>query len=631
MLNKLKYSFICKTIIFILLTVFSFCTLFILIGTGICFSEDFYILNEQSVSENFYFEASEHIAKEIRDCVYYYQDGSMHFNKNFIDYEKISSMADFTVSDNKSNELIFKSSEDLNKNYLTVSDISYIGDIGIKIYLKPFKNENIFSFKYSMLMGIYENRFFLLVNCVICFGISAILFVFLLFSAGYKKGNDKVISSFLEKIPFDIFTLIFAIGIAFLGILSLELIDNLFNFLNHSLNYDPVFVFVIGISLLLFACGSLFVIWSMSFAKRIKLKAVLKYCLITRILKVLFKKTKSILKFIKTILKNLPFVWKTVLAIVSVILLELFVLFSGYIEYIVLFWVLEKVIFVPVAIYIAVLLHKLKAGGERISKGDINQKIDTEYMFWDFKEHADNLNSIGEGISKAVEEKLKSERFKTELITNVSHDIKTPLTSVINYVDLIKKEEPENEKVKEYLDILEKQSNRLKKLVEDLVEASKASSGNISVELSPCDGQIILEQIVGEYSEKFKINNLELITKKENHPVNILVDGRYLWRIFDNLLNNICKYALAGSRVYLTLSQKENVAEFCFKNISKYELDISPDELTERFVRSDKSRSTEGSGLGLSIAKSLTELQNGSFEIITDGDLFKVIVKFNII
>ena len=253
------------------------------------------------------------------------------------------------------------------------------------------------------------------------------------------------------------------------------------------------------------------------------------------------------------------------------------------------------------------------------------------HMFWDFKEHAENLNSISDGISIAVEEKLKSERFKTELITNVSHDIKTPLTSVINYVDLIKKEKPENNKIKEYVDVLVKQSNRLKKLVEDLVEASKASSGNLAVELSPCDAQIALEQAVGEYSEKLKLKNLELVLKMVDSPINILVDGKYLWRIFDNLLSNICKYSLNGSRVYISLSKRNDIAEFCFKNISSYELEITPEELTERFVRSDKSRSSEGSGLGLSIAKNLTELQKGSFEVITDGDLFKVTIKFNII
>ena len=631
MLNKLKYSLLCKAIVFTFLVFFAFCTLFTLIGTGVCFRENFYIQNQQKIEDNFYFEASERIASEVRYCVYFFEDGSMHLNKKIIDYEKIVSIADFAVRNNKNDKIVFKSSENFNNNYLSINNYRYIGNIKITVYFKPFKDENIFSFKYNMLIGIYKNRFLLLINTVICFVITALLFSFLIFSAGYKKGIKNIKATFLEKLPFDVFTLFTACGVGVSGVFALELLDNLFSFLNYSLNFEPIFVYLLGVILLLFACGSLFVIWSMSLAKRIRLKATIKNCLITKSVKWLFIKTKSILRFFKMIFKSLAFVWKTVLIISIITVLELLVLFNGHIEYTVLFWILEKALLVPVTIFIAVLLNKLKVGGEKISKGDINEKIDTDYMFGDFKEHADNLNSISDGIGVAVEEKLKSERFKTELITNVSHDIKTPLTSVINYVDLIKKEEPENDKIKEYVYVLEKQSNRLKKLVEDLVEASKASSGNLSVELLPCDAEIILDQIVGEYSEKLKSNNLELILKKETIPINIMVDGRYLWRIFDNLLSNICKYALCGSRVYLSLSKKDNTAEFCFKNISKYELDVSPDELTGRFVRADKSRSTEGSGLGLSIAKSLTELQNGSFEILTDGDLFKVNIKFNII
>ena len=632
MFQKLKYSFLCKTVAFILLVIFAFCTAFSLIGCGICFNKDFYIQSKEKISEEFYFETTYQIADVIRDGIYFYQDGSAHFNKNIIDFEKISSLSDFEIVDSNIDKVVFVSdAADFQGKYLQISELSYIGDLKIKVFLKPFAENTILQLKYNSLIWIFENRFSLLVSSVIFFVLTVIFFSFLIFAAGFKRKNESVAASFLEKIPFDIFTVFVFVSIALLVILTIELTNNLIIFLNNSLNYDPAFVFVFGISLLLFVMGSLFVIWSMSLAKRIRLKITLKSCLSIRFSKWLLRKIKSFIRFIINIIKNLPFVWKTVLIILAITLLELLVLLDGYIEYIVLFWVLEKAIFAPLAIFIAILLYKLKAGGEQISKGNLEQKIDTKYMFWDFKEHADNLNSIGNGISMAVEEKLKSERFKTELITNVSHDIKTPLTSVINYVDLIKKEEPKEEKIKEYIAVLEHQSNRLKKLVEDLVEASKASSGNLPVNLLPCNAQIALEQAVGEYSEKFKANNLQLIVKKEEAPISILVDGRYLWRIFDNLLNNICKYALPDSRVYLSLIKKDNIAEFCFKNISKYELDISAEELTERFVRSDKSRSTEGSGLGLSIAKSLTELQNGTFEIYSDGDLFKVVIKFNII
>ena len=238
--------------------------------------------------------------------------------------------------------------------------------------------------------------------------------------------------------------------------------------------------------------------------------------------------------------------------------------------------------------------------------------------------HAEDLNNIAEGISRAVDERMKSERFKTELITNVSHDIKTPLTSIINYVDLLEKEEPENEKMREYLEVLSRQSGKLKKLIEDLIEASKASTGNLSVSLESCELGILMEQMAGEYAEKFEAKGLETVLTKPEKPVRILADGRHMWRIFDNLMNNIVKYAKPGTRVYLSLESSGGKAKLTFRNISEAQLNISGEELMERFVRGESSRSSEGSGLGLSIAKSLAQLQKGEMNITVDGDLFKV-------
>ena len=225
---------------------------------------------------------------------------------------------------------------------------------------------------------------------------------------------------------------------------------------------------------------------------------------------------------------------------------------------------------------------------------------------------------------------MKSEHFRTELITNVSHDIKTPLTSIINYVDLLEKEEIDNEKAREYLEVLSRQSARLKKLIEDLMEASKASTGNVAVNWERCQLNVLLDQCAGEYAEKLKAAQLELVVTKPAEPVVILADGRHMWRVFDNLLNNICKYALAGTRVYLNLEQAKGKAVVTFRNISASQLNISGDELMERFVRGDSSRSTEGSGLGLSIARSLVQLQKGQLALTVDGDLFKVTLQFNI-
>lgn len=224
---------------------------------------------------------------------------------------------------------------------------------------------------------------------------------------------------------------------------------------------------------------------------------------------------------------------------------------------------------------------------------------------------------------------MKSERFRTELITNVSHDIKTPLTSIINYVDLLQKEDIDNEKVREYLDVLDRQSSRLKKLIQDLLEASKASTGSINVELEELDAAVMLSQVAGEYKEKFEKNNLDLIIKNDVTPVMIQADGRHLWRVFDNLMNNINKYAQPGTRVYIDIIPKDSGAIITFKNVSATPLNISSDELKERFVRGDSSRNTEGSGLGLSIAESLMKLMNGTLELTVDGDLFKVTLEFD--
>ena len=250
-------------------------------------------------------------------------------------------------------------------------------------------------------------------------------------------------------------------------------------------------------------------------------------------------------------------------------------------------------------------------------------------MFWEFKNHAEQLNSIGDGMQKAVEAQLKNERLKTELITNVSHDIKTPLTSIINYVDLLKKEELNNETAAGYLEILDRQSARLKKLTEDLVEASKADTGNIPVHFEKTDVSVLLAQVTGEYEEKLAAKNLQIVPDIRSHA-QIMADGRLLQRIFENLLGNVCKYAMENTRVYLTCEDDGNEVQISFKNISKYPLNLTSDELTERFVRGDSSRNTEGSGLGLSIAKSLARLQNAQLHLYIDGDLFKAMIRFKI-
>ena len=241
------------------------------------------------------------------------------------------------------------------------------------------------------------------------------------------------------------------------------------------------------------------------------------------------------------------------------------------------------------------------------------------------------IDDIAGGLSNAIEQSLKSERLKTELITNVSHDIKTPLTSIINYVDLLKKEKMPNEKATEYLMILDNKSQRLKKLTEDLVEASKASSGNIKLNKEKLNVKELVQQVSGEFEDRFKERNLEEITTFPEQDVYIKADGRYMCRILENVYSNVAKYAMENTKVYLDVVKNQHTVVIQMKNISKQELNISADELMQRFVRGETSRNTEGSGLGLSIASSLTELQGGKFHIYLDGDLFKVTIGFEML
>ena len=284
-------------------------------------------------------------------------------------------------------------------------------------------------------------------------------------------------------------------------------------------------------------------------------------------------------------------------------------------------------------------IDKLLKTSKGIEAGDLDTKINVDDLSFNAREMGKSLNNLGDGLSKAIDSSIRDERTKAELITNVSHDIKTPLTSIINYVDLLKKEQIDNEKASEYIDVLDQKSQRLKQLILDLIEASKTSTGNIELECMNLNLVELINQGLGEYEEKFGSLSLEVVKgfKVENAIIN--ADGRRVFRIIDNILNNVSKYAQPNTRVYMDLNvvganegnPSPGRVVFSVKNVSKEMLNISAEELTERFVRGDKSRYTEGSGLGLSIAKNLTELQNGSFDITIDGDLFKVDISFPLV
>lgn len=294
----------------------------------------------------------------------------------------------------------------------------------------------------------------------------------------------------------------------------------------------------------------------------------------------------------------------------------------------ILIWFLLKVLQGALVVYVILAMKELRAGGDQLAAGNLDYKVPTDRLYGEFRKHGENLNNLRQGIQHAVEEQMKSERMKTELITNVSHDIKTPLTSIVSYVDLLKKEPMPTDQAKEYLDVLDRQAARLKKLIEDLVEASKASTGSLTVNFQPTDVNVLLSQSAGEYQEKLAARDLTLIlTPAEEAPM-ISADGQLLWRVFENLLSNALKYAMPGTRVYLSCETTDQAVVIAFRNISASPLNISAEELMDRFVRGDASRNTEGSGLGLAIARDLTQLQRGTFALTIDGDLFKATLTF---
>ncbi len=465
---------------------------------------------------------------------------------------------------------------------------------------------------------IYEMRFIFILTCILTLATSIISFVFLMATAGYRENTDIPHLNWLDKVPFELMA-----SACFIAAIAEMVIIKSLRSLSISMVIWIVFFALLDITILLLIC--------LSIAARVRCKSFWKSTLIYMILHgILVLLKKMFLTFLK-VLSYVPTIWQVILLIGFVCFGELFLLILWGAEDCLAIMVLEKIIVIPFVLYIAIMLSKLEETTKKVASGDMSATVNTTMFIGSFRRQGENLNRIKLGISNAVEDKMKSERFKTELITNVSHDIKTPLTSIINYVDLLDKEDLQNETAKEYIQIISKHSDRLKKLVVDLVDLSKASSGVINLDMQPLKIDVLLEQIAGEYNERLAACNLELIIRKPDELMTIMADGQRIYRVFDNLMNNICKYALHGTRVYLILENINNQAVISFKNISATELAVSADDLMERFVRGDSSRNTEGSGLGLSIAESLVSLQNGTFHIQLDGDLFKIIISFPLV
>ena len=462
--------------------------------------------------------------------------------------------------------------------------------------------------RYSLLLPLVNTfiacRSWVIPVTAACLLLTIALFIFLLVSAGHRTGNAEVSRNWFDRIPLELVLLGMALMVGFGGRALTDW-----------------FVTVLGLFLpMLLALGLLF---CMTFAVRCKTKTLVKGTLLYWVCRGAW----AGVRWLGYVLKNLPLVWKTALLWGGLSLVELVACISEQAAACLVVWFLEKLVLTPVILLFAIGLKKLQDGARRMAAGDM-APVPEKFLFPDEKKHAQSLNSIGQGARLAVEQQLKSERMKTELITNVSHDLKTPLTSIISYVDLLKKEGLSSEHAPEYVDVLDRQSQRLKKLTEDLVEASKASTGNIQAQPEDVDVNLLLSQAAGEYAERLAAAGLTTVTTWDPSEPHIRADGRLLWRVFDNLLSNVTKYAQPGTRVYLSTVARDGGVEITFRNVSRDELNVSAEELMERFVRGDASRNSEGSGLGLSIAKSLTELNNGTLSLTVDGDLFKATLAF---
>ncbi len=444
--------------------------------------------------------------------------------------------------------------------------------------------------------------------------LSLFFFCFSMASAGHWAGHEGIHLTWLDKIPADVWLLVLLYTF-FIGW--------------EAFYYEWGRVFFCAALVLLFLCA---------FAAQCKAGTVLRGALIGRIARFLWRIVRSLFLGLWRIAKSLPLIWKTALAGLILVFIEFVLFMQDYYGTLAAPFLALKLAELLAVLYIALNLRALQKGGEKLARGDFSSPIDTKYLIGDFKRYGQELNDVQSGLEQAVQEHMKAEHLKTELITNVSHDIKTPLTSIVNYVDLLKKEDIPSPEAREYIAVLDRQSHRLKKLTEDLVEASKASSGALNVDLQPTDVNVLFSQIQGEYQERLAACQLTLVTQPPAPGTMIRADSRLLSRVMDNLVSNICKYALPNTRVYVvsTLFSSQstpfrNAVTISFKNVSRDELNISPDELMERFVRGDASRHTEGSGLGLSIARSLVQLQGGTFGLAIDADLFRADITFDLL
>ena len=520
---------------------------------------------------------------------------------------------------------------DTNVEKMKFEDIAYSGyfgkieKIGYTVY-SCVNDESTEFYKYNLVYKLVSNTYeYASVNIAISSFLLLAMFIYIITSIGHKKGEEAIYLNSLDNIPLEI------VGTVAIILLVIEGFF-LFGGINIGMEYTSISSRMIDtIISLCFVLGIIIyitiTITGVTIVRRIKAKVFWKNTLIYKFAKWLKRSTKNILTDINTTGK-IVVIFGAFYIIQLVLTIKFITDGTIYLFWLIALWgVTLKMILDR--------MDKTKKIREKIKNMYDGNKdsvaLNEEEYRGELKEVAHWLNDISGGLTNAIEEAMKSERLKTELITNVSHDIKTPLTSIINYVDLMKQENIENEKVKEYLEILDNKSQRLKKLTEDLVEASKASSGNIKLNIEKLNVKELIKQVRGEFEDKFEQRGLEIIENLPDTEFYIEADSRYMFRVMENMYVNIAKYALENSRVYVDVKKENDNVKIELKNISKDKLNISVDELMQRFVRGDSARSTEGSGLGISIANSLTALQKGKFDIYLDGDLFKVVIEFKVV
>lgn len=731
----MKESNVIKSIAYILLFILPILIL-AGIGYGFVLSEDEEILKIDNVYElrtlkQLYISDLYESKVNIHDILYYEDDEVLDEQNIYAFYQDESELIDFVVINSATNtvytnidmeneayrtidkENLINTFQNENEKYVIFQKNNVITNIPIMqkstYELKYFYDEIVATFEqeneeaditiyskvredkplnYQIIAGSIElfkklGRAPIIVTPIL-FVIFVITLIYVIISAGHKKGEEGIYQSGIDKIPYDIFTIFLGLIVTVLIALGITIVDNGLERSSTS-NVTSFSMTTVWSIVMIAVAYTNVILWFVSSVRRIKLKTIISnnviiicvkkiwkiaiFCirkiwqLIIRCLRKINRTIKKICANIKECIKNIWYNFSLNFRILAILfgfaIITDFLFFAGlrniiFILVLLAFWFVMIYYIVKKVANFKLIKKSLKA----IYDGDNNIELEKEKFTGDLKDMSHYIKDISSGFSNAIEQGIKSERMKAELITNVSHDIKTPLTSIINYVDLLKKEDIQNEKAKEYIGILDSKSQRLKRLIEDLVEASKASSGNLVLNITKIDLEELLNQSIGEFGEKFDEKGLEILfdVKKEksgkidridsnvspenidklgkianihkNNNIHIKADSRYMYRIIENLFSNIYKYALENSRVYIDLVTKDGEALVIIKNISSEKLNISEEELMQRFVRGDKSRTTEGSGLGLSITESLTNLQKGKFEINIDGDLFKTTLKF---